>query len=81
MKHTRRLNSDRVKDAFYSQPKQIAKIRMPPLPAVETESDNLQGEGVKTIIPSNIIDIYTRLEVLFGLKLSSHTDTLTEASN
>ena len=33
------------------------------------------------IIPSNIIDIYTRLEILLGLKLSGHTDTLTEASN
>ena len=42
---------------------------------------NLQGRGVKIIIPSNIIDIYTRLEVLLGLKLSGHTDTLTEASN
>ena len=44
--------------------------------------DNLQGRGIeKIIIPSNIIDIYTRLEVLLGLKLSGHTDTLTEASN
>ena len=34
----------------------------------------------KIIIPSNIIDNYTRLEVLLGLKLSGHTDTLTEAS-
>ena len=43
---------------------------------------NLEGEGIeKIIIPSNIIDIYTRLEVLLGLKLSGHTDTLTEASN
>ena len=42
---------------------------------------NLQGEGLKIIIPSNIIDIYTRLEILLGLKLSDHTDTLTEASN
>ena len=42
---------------------------------------NLQGEGVKIKIPSNIIDIYTRLEVLLGLKLSGHTDTLSEASN
>ena len=41
----------------------------------------LQGEGLKIIIPSNIIDIYTRLEILLGLKLSGHTDTLTEASN
>ena len=41
----------------------------------------LEGQGFKIIIPSNIIDIYTRLEVLLGLKISGHTDTLTEASN
>ena len=42
----------------------------------------LKGRGVeKIIIPSNILDIYTRLEVLLGLKLSGNTDTLTEASN
>ena len=42
----------------------------------------LKGRGVeKIIIPSNIIDIYARLENLLGLKLSGHTDTLTEASN
>ena len=41
----------------------------------------LKGRGIeKIIIPSNIIDIYTRLEILLGLKLSGHTDTLTEAS-
>ena len=44
--------------------------------------NNLQGRGIeKIIIPSNIIDIYTRLEILLGLKLSGHTGTLTEASN
>ena len=49
------------------------------IPILET---NLKGRGVeKIIIPTNIIDIYTRLEVLLGLKLSGHTDTLTEASN
>ena len=42
----------------------------------------LKGRGIETIIiPSNIIDIYTRLEVILGLKLSGHTDTLTEVSN
>ena len=45
------------------------------------EEIDLEGQGVKIIIPSNIIDIYTRLENLLGLKLSGHTDTLTEASN
>ena len=35
------------------------------------EPIDLKGQGVqKIIIPSNIIDIYTRLEVLLGLKLS-----------
>ena len=42
----------------------------------------LKDRGIeKNIIPSNIIDIYTRLEILLGLKLSGHTDTLPEASN
>ena len=42
----------------------------------------LRGKGIeKIIIPSNVYDIYTRLEVLLGYKLSGHTDTLTEASN
>ena len=45
------------------------------------EPHNLRGQGIeKIIIPSNIIDIYTRLEVLLGLNLSGHTSTLTEAS-
>ena len=46
------------------------------------EPTDLKGKGIhKIIIPSNIIDIYTRLEILLGLKLSGHTDILTEASN
>ena len=47
-----------------------------------TNNSDLEGQGIeKFIIPSNIIDIYTRLEILLGLKLSGHTDTLAEASN
>ena len=80
IKHTKSLKSARRRDVLYNLPKEITKIRNPPLPAIENESDNLQEEGVKIFIPSNIIDIYTRLEVLLGLKLSGHTDTLTEAS-
>ena len=46
------------------------------------EPDDLKGHGIeKIIIPSNIINNYTRLEVLLGLKLSGHINTLTEASN
>ena len=45
-------------------------------------SDNVEGEGIeKIIVPSNIINYYTRLEIFFGLKLSGHTNTLFEASN
>ena len=42
---------------------------------------NFEGQGIPIIIASNIIDIYSRLEILLGLKLSGHTNTLTEASN
>ena len=48
---------------------------------ITDDSDDLHGEGVKIIIPSNIFDIYTRLEILLGPKLSGHTDILPEASN
>ena len=81
MRHTKGKKSARMRDALYSLPNEIARNRNPPIPAIENESNDLQGEGVKIIIPSNKIDIYTRLEVLLGLKLSGHTDTLTEASN
>ena len=60
----------------------VEKIQNKSFDEITLDSDNdLQGEGVKIIIPSNIRDIYTRLEVLLGLKLSGQTDTLTEASN
>ena len=43
---------------------------------------NFKGRGIeKLIIPANIIDIYTRLEMFLGLRLSGHTKTFTEASN
>ena len=79
-RHTKGKKSARMKDAFKNLPREIANIRNPPLPAIENESDNLQGEGVKIIIPSNILDIYTRLEILLGLKLSGHSDTLSESN-
>ena len=62
-------------------PKLVEKIQNRTFEEITEDSDDLQGEGIKIIIPSNIIDIYIRLEVLLGLKLSGHTDTLTEASN
>ena len=81
MRHTKGKKSARMIDAIHNLPNEIAKIRNPPIPAIENESDNLQGEGVNLTIPANIIDMYTRLEILLGLKLSGHTDTLSEASN
>ena len=62
-------------------PKLVEKIQNRTFEEITDDSDDLQGEGVKIVIPLNIIDIYTRLEVLLGLKLSGHSDTLTEASN
>ena len=65
--------------------KNIDKISIPPLalPVDKNEAESVvsESEGMKFIIPSNIIDICTRPEMLLGLKLSGHTDTLTEASN
>ena len=63
-------------------PKLVEDIQNKTFEEINDDSDNdLQGQGVKIIIPSNIIDIYTRLEVLLGLKLSGHTNILSEASN
>ena len=62
-------------------PKLVEEIQNRTFEEIIDDSDDLQGQGVKIIIPSNIIDIYNRVEILLGLKLSGHTDTLTEASN
>ena len=62
-------------------PKLVNDIQNKTFEEIPDDSDDLQGEGLKIIKPSNIVDIYTRLEVLLGLKLSGHSDTLTEASN
>ena len=62
-------------------PKLVEDIQNKTFEEITDDSDDLQGDVVKIIIPSNIIDIYTRLEILLGLKLSGHNSTLTEASN
>ena len=64
------------KTFFTELPKKVNEIQNRAFNEID-----LEGQGVKIIIPSNIIDLYTRLEVLLGMKLSGHTDTLTEASN
>ena len=75
---------DSKRKIFFTKklPKLVEDIQNKTFDEITDDSDDLKGEGIeKIIIPSNIIDIYTRLEILLGLKLSGHTDTLTEASN
>ena len=74
---------DSKRKTFFTKklPKLVEDFQNKTFDEITDDSDDLQGDGVKIIIPSNIIDIYTRLEILLGLKLSGHTDTLTEASN
>ena len=90
MTHTKGLISARMKDAFYNSPKTFSETLNSVLPETEKIEDSnerisdidLEGPGIEdVIIPSNIIDIYTRSEVFLGLDLSGHTNTLTEGSN
>ena len=46
----------------------------------ENEYKNLQGKGMKVIIPSNNFDIWTRPKMLFGLKLTGHSDIKEDSS-
>ena len=73
--------SNRKKFITLELPEKVSEIQNIKFDENTDNSDNLQGEGVKVNIPSNLIDVYARLEVLLGLNLSGHTDTLTEASN
>ena len=77
------LKAARMKDALYNLRQAKDRTRNHPLPAIENveDSNDSEGQGVKIFIPSNIIDIYTRLEILLGLKLSGRTDAVTTASN
>ena len=73
---------DSKRKTFFSKklPKLVEEIQNKTFEEITDDSDDLRGEGLKIIIPSNLIDVYTRLEILLGLKLSGHTVTLTEAS-
>ena len=64
------------KNFFTELPKRVKEVQNKTFNEVD-----LEGQGLKIFIPSNIIDIYARFEILLGLKLSGHTDTLTAASN
>ena len=60
-------------------PKLIEETHNSTFEEITDNSDDLQGERLKIVIPSNIMDIYTRLEILLGLKLSGQSDTLIES--
>ena len=75
------IRSKRVIFFTETLPKLVEEIQNKTFEEIIDGPGNLEGQGLKIIIPSNIIDIYTRLEILLGLKLSGHIDTLTEASN
>ena len=62
-------------------PRLVNDIQNKTFDEITDDSDDLQGEGIKNFIPSNILEIYTKLEILLELRLSGHTDTITEASN
>ena len=81
--YTGRRDGDSKRKTFFTKtlPKLVEEIQNKTFDEITDDSDDIQGEGVKIIILSNIIFIYTRLETLLGLKLSGHNDTLTEASN
>ena len=48
---------------------------------IDNELNGLQGEGWKKVIPFDNIEDWTRLQNFLELKLSGHTNTLTEASS
>ena len=74
-------DSKRKKIFTKTLPKLVEEIQNKTFDEITDDSDDLQGGGLKIIIRPNIIDIYTRREILLGLKLADYTDTLTEASN
>ena len=83
--HAKDFNSKRTKSIEKDLKKQVNKNLNPPLALQpvenEQESSDLKRQGMQIIIPSNIIVIWTGLEVFLGLKLSGHTNTPTEVSN
>ena len=78
VKHTGERDRDSKRKTFFKKtlPKLVEDFQNKTFDEID-----LEGQGVKIIIPSNIIYIYTRLGILLGLNISGHTDTLTEASN
>ena len=73
----RETESSRYKYIKYNPDDQVNKILNR---SIQNHSD-LEGQWMKIIILSNTKDINTRCEILLRLKVSGHSETLTEASN
>ena len=70
LNHTGIGNKSSKRKIFLIQkfPKVVEKIQNKAFDEIMNDSDNFEGEGIeKLIIPSNIIDIYTRAEVLLAI--------------
>ena len=78
VKYTCIGDRDSKRETFFTidLPKRVCEIQNKTFDELD-----LEGQGFKSISPSNIINFYTRLEILLGLTLIGHSDTLTEASN
>ena len=78
VKYTGRGDKTSQRKTFFAEtlPKLVEEIQNKTFNEIDVED-----QGLKINIPSNIIDNYTRLETLLGLYVSGHTNTLTEASN
>ena len=83
------LKSAKTQDVVEFFPRVSQKFQNLHLPTTGNVEDfygeifyDLEGQGIeKVITTSNMIDIYTRLEILLERKLFGHADTLLEASN
>ena len=62
-------------------PKLVEESQNKTFDEITDDSDDLQGQRLENIIPSKIIDIYVRREILIGSRLSGRSNILTEASN
>ena len=81
--YTGREDRDSKTKTFFTitLPKLVEENQNKTFDEITNSSDDLQGEGLNIIVPSNIFGIYTRLEALLGLNFPGRSDTLTEASN
>ena len=74
-KHKARGGASKTRGPKKYQAKSFLKIANTEA-RIGDESNDLQSQEMKIIIPSNIIVIWTGSELLLALKLSGHTDTL-----